>query len=185
MRRNKGRGSQQPAEAASPHTRALPAHLRASSSPEPWSGGDSGADEAPFESVSRQYDTAMTNEPSPLGRRPQRKAAGAARCLPPPIASAGHCWFTFVAYGRGSAHAISVRPARVRIPSAQCCVVSLPALELWCQLVLSADPIMPSHALSLCFADPNVRLRSMPLVEDIIPSLFVGCFSQLCSSSRP
>lgn len=78
VRRNKGRGGQQPAEAPSPHARALPAHLRTSPSPEPWTGADSGADEAPFEpAVSRQYDTAMTNEPSPLGRRPQRKAAGA------------------------------------------------------------------------------------------------------------
>lgn len=75
MRRNKGRGGQA-GEAGPPHARALPAHLRASPSPEPWSGGDSGVDEMPFEPVSRQYDTAATNEPSPLGRRPQRKAAG-------------------------------------------------------------------------------------------------------------
>ena len=120
VRRNKGRGSQQPAEAASPHTRALPAHLRASPSPEPWSGGDSGADEAPFESLSRQYDTAMTNEPSPLGRRPQRKAAGAARVslhpslLPPAVVSLS---LATVSYWLMQ---LSVSPARVHIPSAHC-----------------------------------------------------------------
>lgn len=67
MRRNKGRGPQSDPAAAV---------TRTSVSPEPWSGGDSGGDEQASEHMSRQYDTARTNEPSPLGRRPQRKAAG-------------------------------------------------------------------------------------------------------------
>lgn len=67
VRRNKGRG---------PHSDPAAAGTRTSLSPDPWSGGDSGGDDQASEPMSRQYDTARTNEPSPLGRRPQRKAAG-------------------------------------------------------------------------------------------------------------
>lgn len=83
VRRNKGRG---------PHNESTVVASHAPSLSEPWSCATSAGDEQPCEPPSRQDDAAKAIEPSPLGRRPQRKAAVKAASRTSESATAGN-WY--------------------------------------------------------------------------------------------
>jgi hypothetical protein len=107
VRKNRGtaeakRRTATPASSAEKGHAAVAAHFlldRDSPSPEPWSGIESGADEAPLPPAAADFAVpqhAFTHEPSPLGqtpgqlsRRPQRKAAVKAASRTAEFASTG------------------------------------------------------------------------------------------------